>query len=70
LSASSTRSFFSLNLELGRAADADHRDAASELGETLLQLLAVVVGGGLIRALGVVTFGACQTWLPPSNPPR
>ena len=37
-----------LDLDLGRAADADHRDAARELGETLLQLLTVVVGGGLL----------------------
>jgi len=37
-----------LDLDLGRAADADHRDAARELGETLLQLLAVIVGGGLL----------------------
>ena len=37
-----------LHLDLGRAADADHRDAARELGEPLLQLLAVVVGGGLL----------------------
>src|ERR1700732_3465760 len=35
-------------LDLGRAADANDRDAAGELGETLLQLLAVVVGGGLL----------------------
>ena len=37
-----------LHLDLGRAADADHRDAARELGQPLLQLLAVVVGGGLL----------------------
>src|SRR5262249_16322275 len=37
-----------LDLDLGRTADADHRDAARELGETLLQLLAVVVRGGLL----------------------
>ena len=37
-----------LHLDLGRAADADHRDAARELGEPLLQLLLVVVGGGLL----------------------
>src|SRR4030088_2115294 len=30
-----------LHLDLGRAADADHRDAAGELGEALLELLAV-----------------------------
>ena len=37
-----------LHLDLGRAADADHRDAAGQLGQTLLQLLAVVVRGGLL----------------------
>src|SRR5208337_5143281 len=37
-----------LDLDLGRAADADDRDAASELGETLLQLLLVVVRGRLL----------------------
>src|SRR6516165_2439459 len=37
-----------LHLDLGRAADADHRDAACELGQTLLQLLAVVIRGGLL----------------------
>ena len=37
-----------LHLDLGGAADADHRDAARELGEPLLQLLLVVVGGGLL----------------------
>jgi hypothetical protein len=37
-----------LHLDLGRAADLDHRDAARELGEPLLQLLAVVVGGRLL----------------------
>src|SRR5882724_3939846 len=37
-----------LHLDLGRAADADHRDAASELGQTLLQLLTVVVRGGFL----------------------
>src|SRR4051812_23094620 len=31
-----------------RAAHADHGDAAGELGQTLLQLLAVVVRGGLL----------------------
>src|SRR6185312_5808260 len=36
------------DLDLGRAADADHRDAARELGQTRLQLLAVVVRGGLL----------------------
>ncbi len=37
-----------LDFDFGRAADADHRDAARELGETLLQLLTVVVRGGLL----------------------
>src|SRR6266699_1515970 len=37
-----------LDLDLGRATNADHRDAAGELGETLLQLLAVVVRGGFL----------------------
>src|SRR5205823_12972025 len=37
-----------LDFDFSRAADADHRDAARELGQTLLQLLTVVVRGGLI----------------------
>src|SRR6185312_8573354 len=37
-----------LDLDLGRTTDADHRDAAGELGQTLLQLLAVVVRGGFL----------------------
>src|SRR5262249_19217915 len=37
-----------LHLDLGRAADADHRNAAGELGQAFLQLLAIVVGGGLL----------------------
>src|SRR5579863_228305 len=37
-----------LDLDLGRAADADHRDAAGELGEALLELLAIIVGGRLL----------------------
>src|SRR5439155_22197252 len=37
-----------LQLHLGGRADADHRHAAHQLGEPLLQLLAVVVGGGLL----------------------
>src|SRR6185437_14365968 len=35
------------HFDLGRAADLDDRDAAGELGQTLLQLFLVVVGGGL-----------------------
>src|SRR6266487_1703566 len=37
-----------LHLDFGRAADADHRDAARELGQTLLKLLTVVVRGGFL----------------------
>src|SRR4029077_15087503 len=37
-----------LPLDLGRAADPDDRYAAGELGQTLLQLLAVVIGGRLL----------------------
>src|SRR5205085_5994941 len=37
-----------LHLDLGRAADTDHRDAAGKLGEPLLELLTIVVGGGLL----------------------
>ncbi len=37
-----------LHLDLGGAADADHRNAAGELGQPLLQLLTVVVRGGLL----------------------
>src|ERR1700720_690424 len=36
------------HLDFGRAADADHRDAARELGQTLLQLLTIVVRGGFL----------------------
>src|SRR6266403_237076 len=36
------------DLDFGRAADADHRDAARELGQTLLQLLTVVVRGSFL----------------------
>ncbi len=37
-----------LDLDLGRAADADDGHAARELGQPLLQLLLVVVGGGVL----------------------
>ena len=37
-----------LHLDLGRRADLDDRDAADELGEALLELLAVVVAGGVL----------------------
>ncbi len=48
-----------LHLDLRRAADADDGNAARELGKALLQLLAVVVGGGffdLSLDLGHTTF--------------
>src|SRR5262249_14068310 len=34
-----------LHLDLGRTADADHRDAAGALGQPLLHFLAIIVGG-------------------------
>jgi hypothetical protein len=37
-----------LHLGLGGGADLDHGHAAGQLGQALLQLLAVVVGGGLL----------------------
>ena len=37
-----------LHLDLRRAADPDHRHPAGELGQPLLQLLAIVVRGGLL----------------------
>ena len=44
-----------LHLGLGRGADVDHRHAAGELGQPLLQLLPVVVAGGLLdRGLDLV----------------
>ncbi len=36
------------HLDFGRRADANHRDAADQLREPLLQLLAIVVRGGLL----------------------
>ena len=50
-SASSTRSFRSFTSISVDAADLDHGDAAGELGQPLLQLLAVVVGGGVLDLL-------------------
>ncbi len=35
--------FLLLDLDLGRATDADHRDATGEFDQTLLQLLAIIV---------------------------
>src|SRR5947208_1336705 len=40
-----------LHLDFSRAADADHRDAAGELRQPLLQLLLVVVRGCLLDLL-------------------
>src|SRR6185436_4817773 len=40
-----------LHLDLGGSADLDHRDTAGELGNTLLQLLLVVVRGGFFSLL-------------------
>jgi hypothetical protein len=37
-----------LHLDLGRSADADDGDVARELGRPLLQLLAVIIGCGLL----------------------
>jgi hypothetical protein len=37
-----------LHLDLGGGADLDQRHTAGQLGQALLQLLAVVVGGGLL----------------------
>ena len=37
-----------LDLDLGGAADLDHGNAAGELGEALLELLLVIVAGGVL----------------------
>src|SRR5258708_7068390 len=44
----SNAAFGLLDFGFSRAADADHRDTACELGQTLLQLLTVVVRGGFL----------------------
>ena len=41
-----------LHLGLGGGADVDDGDAAGELGAALLELLAIVVGGGLVNLAG------------------
>src|SRR5215208_7006662 len=46
--ASSTRSFFSFTSTSVGAANADHRDAAGEFRQALLELLLVIVGGRLL----------------------
>src|SRR6185312_8916262 len=40
--------FLFLHFDLGRAADLDHRDTAGKFRQPFLQLLAVVIGGGLL----------------------
>ena len=40
-----------LDLDFGRAADLDHGNAAGELGKTLLELLLVIVAGGVLDLL-------------------
>src|SRR5689334_11568833 len=40
-----------LDFDLGRTADLDHRNAAGELGQSLLQLLTVVVRRGVLDLL-------------------
>src|SRR6202000_1805519 len=40
-----------LHFHFGRTADADHRNAAGQLGQTFLQLFLVVVGGGVLDLL-------------------
>ncbi len=47
-SASSMRCFFSFSSTSVAAPTLMHRDAAGQLGEALLELLAVVVGGGVL----------------------
>ena len=55
-----------LHLDLGRRADADDRDAADELREALLELLAVVVRRGLLDLRGgsVFTRASMSSFLP------
>ena len=55
-----------LHLGLGRGADIDDGDAAGELGEALLELLAVVVAGGFLDlAADLARRGpGCRTFLP------
>src|SRR5262249_47197999 len=54
-----------LHLNLGGAADPDHRDAASELGQPLLQLLAIVVAGRLLDLLPDLASAALDVVLLP-----
>jgi hypothetical protein len=52
-------------LRFGRAADPDHRHAAGQLGEPLLKLLAVVVGGRLLDLLADLGAAAFDVLLGP-----
>jgi hypothetical protein len=54
-----------LHLDLGRAADLDHGNAAGELGQPLLQLLAVIVGRGVSICWRIASVRALiASWLP------
>jgi hypothetical protein len=70
-----------LDLHLGGAADADQGDAAGQLGETLLQVILVVVLGGLLTCQQLLNFDAgasgrlrtrdiCLSARPPKNGPK
>src|SRR5256712_187496 len=52
-----------LDFDLGRAADPDHRDAAGELSQPLLQFLTVVVGGRLLDLLPDLSAAALDVGL-------
>ena len=52
-----------LHLGLGRSADLDHRDAADELREALLELLTVVVGRGVLDLLADLVDAAFDGFL-------
>jgi len=45
-----------LHFDFGRAADADHRNAAGQLGQTFLQLFLVIVAGGFFSLLADLGF--------------
>ena len=63
------------HLDLGGTTDADHSDAAGELGQPLLQLLLVIVGRGLLDLsldlgnsgldLGLLAGAVARWWCPP-----
>ena len=55
-----------LGLDLGGRADFDDGDAAGQLGETLLQLLTVVIGVGLLNlGANLVTRASTSALSPP-----